>query len=42
MVLSTSGNSKNVVNAVKVAKAFGLRTVGLTGNSGGTMRGLAM
>ncbi|MHB1191085.1 MAG: D-sedoheptulose-7-phosphate isomerase [Armatimonadota bacterium] len=31
--LSTSGNSRNVVNAMKVAKAFGLSTVGLTGSA---------
>jgi D-sedoheptulose 7-phosphate isomerase len=29
--LSTSGNSKNVVNAVKIAKAFNIRTISLTG-----------
>ena len=29
--LSTSGNSKNVIKALKVAKAMGLKTVGLTG-----------
>lgn len=29
--LSTSGNSKNVVNALKVAKVKGLKTLGLTG-----------
>ena len=29
--LSTSGNSKNVVNAAKVAKALGVRTLALTG-----------
>lgn len=29
--LSTSGNSKNVVNAVKVAKAMGAKTLSLTG-----------
>ena len=29
--LSTSGNSKNVVNALKVAKVKGLKTIGLTG-----------
>ena len=38
--LSTSGNSKNVVNAIKVAKAFGLKTVGMTGEKGGVMNGL--
>ena len=30
--LSTSGNSKNVVNAVKVAKALGVKTASITGN----------
>jgi D-sedoheptulose 7-phosphate isomerase len=30
--LTTSGNSKNVVNAFKVAKAMGVKTVALTGN----------
>ncbi len=29
--LSTSGNSKNVVNALKIAKVKGLKTIGLTG-----------
>jgi len=36
--ISTSGNSKNVVNALKVAKAFGLKTIGLTGGKGGKMK----
>ncbi|QSO51575.1 SIS domain-containing protein [Alicyclobacillus curvatus] len=35
--LSTSGNSKNVIHAMQVAKAQGLRTIGLTGASGGEM-----
>ena len=30
--LSTSGNSKNVIKALKVAKAMGLKTAGLTGS----------
>lgn len=38
--LSTSGNSRNVVNAIKVAKAFGVKTIGFTGESGGIMKGL--
>ena len=33
IAISTSGRSKNVVNAVKVAKAFGLTSVGLTGEA---------
>lgn len=36
--LSTSGNAQNVNNAIKVAKAFGLVTVGLTGKTGGEMK----
>ena len=31
--LSTSGNSKNVVNAIKVAKSLGLKTISLTGKN---------
>lgn len=36
--ISTSGNSKNVINALKIAKAFGLKTIGLTGKGGGKMK----
>lgn len=39
--ISTSGKSKNVVNAVIVAKAFGLKSVALTGRSGGEVAPLA-
>lgn len=35
--LSTSGNSANVVNAFKAAKALGLKTIGMTGADGGKM-----
>ena len=35
--LSTSGNSKNVLRALKVAKQMGLSTVGMTGKGGGLM-----
>lgn len=35
--ISTSGNSKNVVNALQVGKAFGLVTIGLTGASACSM-----
>lgn len=38
--LSTSGNSKNVVHALQVARAMGLRTIGLTGRGGGKMNEL--
>jgi phosphoheptose isomerase len=40
LALSTSGNSANVCNAIKVAAAQGLGTVGLTGASGGDMKAL--
>lgn len=36
--LSTSGNSKNILEAFKVAKSLGMITVGLTGASGGKMK----
>jgi len=35
--ISTSGNSPNVIKAVLTARQMGLRTVGLTGSSGGTL-----
>ena len=37
--LSTSGNSSNVINAIKVAKAFGVGSIGFTGEDGGIMKG---
>ena len=39
--ISTSGNSKNVSNAVIVAKALGLKSIVLTGRSGGVLAPLA-
>ena len=39
--ISTSGNSKNVVNAVRVAKSMGIKTLALTGNNGGLIKSLA-
>ena len=38
IALSTSGNSNNVINALKMAKSKGLLTVGLTGKGGGKMK----
>lgn len=35
--ISTSGNSRNVILAGKTARALGLKTIGLTGASGGEM-----
>jgi D-sedoheptulose 7-phosphate isomerase len=39
--ISTSGNSKNVSNAVTVAKTLGLTSIVLTGRSGGALAPLA-
>lgn len=36
--LSTSGNSQNVIDAMIVARAKGLKTIGMTGETGGKMR----
>ena len=35
--ISTSGNSKNVIQASRTAKALGLKTIGLTGEKGGQL-----
>jgi len=40
LTLSTSGNSKNCVYAVLVAKAKGIKTIAFTGVSGGKLKGL--
>lgn len=36
--ISTSGNSKNVIYAAEVAKALGLKVIGLTGITGGNFK----
>ena len=41
IALSTSGTSKNVVEAVKRAKEMGLIVIGFTGKSGGELKKLA-
>ena len=38
--ISTSGNSKNVIYAIETAKAKGMATIGLVGESGGKMKDL--
>ena len=35
--ITTSGNSRNIVHAVKAANALGLESIGLTGQSGGDL-----
>ena len=39
--ISTSGNSKNVLQGVKKAKSLGLTTIAMTGGSGGELKNLA-
>ena len=41
LAISTSGNSKNCVKALKLAKSMGVHTVAYTGNRGGAMAELA-
>ena len=36
--LSTSGNSKNIINALNIAEILGLITIGFTGENGGKMK----
>jgi D-sedoheptulose 7-phosphate isomerase len=38
--ISTSGNSKNIVRAIQVARDAGIGVVGFTGQTGGAMAGL--
>ncbi len=40
VVLSTSGNSPNILRAVEAARAIGMTTVGLLGKGGGALRGV--
>ena len=37
VAISTSGNSKNVLNALEVAKRLGVATLGFSGKGGGAM-----
>ena len=39
--ISTSGNSKNVMNATVVARALGIKVIGLTGVKGGELASVA-
>jgi len=40
VAISTSGNSPSVIEAVTIARKMGIFTIGLTGASGGRLRGL--
>lgn len=37
VAISTSGNSANILKAIEVAKAIGVKTIGMTGETGGKM-----
>jgi D-sedoheptulose 7-phosphate isomerase len=37
IAISTSGNSKNIINALKAADRIGCKTIGLSGGSGGKL-----
>jgi D-sedoheptulose 7-phosphate isomerase len=39
--ISTSGNSKNIVRALHLAKKMGIETIGFSGNDGGQMRAIS-
>ena len=41
LAISTSGNSKNVMNATVVARALGVKIIGLTGEKGGELANVA-
>lgn len=38
--MSTSGNSGNIIKALEAARTLGVRTIGMTGETGGKMRDL--
>ncbi|MEK6954529.1 MAG: D-sedoheptulose 7-phosphate isomerase [Candidatus Micrarchaeota archaeon] len=41
IAITTSGNSKNILLAAKIAKRMGIQVVGLTGNTGGALKSLS-
>jgi D-sedoheptulose 7-phosphate isomerase len=40
LAISTSGNSQNVIHAIKAARDKGIKVIGLTGKDGGKMANL--
>ncbi len=40
IALSTSGKAKNVINACKLAKVLGIKTIALTGKNGGELKNI--
>lgn len=41
IALSTSGNSKNIINAIKYAKTHSINVISMTGNDGGIIKSLS-
>ena len=41
LAISTSGNSENIINAAKYAKANNIKVISLTGKDGGKLSGLS-
>ena len=41
IAISTSGNSKNIINAIEVAKKQGVKIISLTGETGGEMKDIS-
>lgn len=41
IAITTSGKSPNIIEALKKAKSLGIKTIGLTGNTGGDLPGLS-
>lgn len=41
IAISTSGNARNVCEAAKVARAIGMKVIGLTGKDGGKLKSLS-
>ncbi len=41
LAITTSGNSKNIINACVAAKAKGMKIIGLTGKNGGLLKNIA-
>lgn len=41
LAISTSGNSENIIRAIKTAKEKGMKVIALTGNDGGKIKKLA-
>ena len=38
VAISTSGNSRNILNAIEMSKTMGVKVIAMTGESGGAMR----